>query len=124
MSGALGTRVKPTEIRLKRDDKVLEIDFENGQSFRLPAELLRVESPSAETRGHGAGERNTVAGRRHVGILEIETQGNYAIRIVFDDLHGTGIYTWTQLYDLGRRQDEIWQVYLDELEAKGLSRDP
>jgi DUF971 family protein len=124
MSDAHGTRVKPTEIRLKRDDKVLEIDFEDGRSFRLPAELLRVESPSAEVRGHGAGDKRTVAGRRHVGIMEIETVGNYAIRIDFDDLHGTGIYTWTFLYDLGRNQDAIWRAYLDELESQGLSRDP
>jgi DUF971 family protein len=124
MNGASGTRVKPTEIRLKRDEKVLEIDFEDGQAFRLPAELLRVESPSAEVRGHGPGQKKTVAGRRHVGIMKIETVGNYAIRIVFDDLHETGIYSWTGLYDLGQRQDEIWRAYLDELETQGLSRDP
>jgi DUF971 family protein len=124
MRGAPGTRVNPTEIRLKRDEKVLEIDYEDGQTFRLPAELLRVESPSAEVRGHGPGEKKTVAGRRHVGIMEVETVGNYAIRIIFDDLHETGIYSWTLLYDLGRRQDGIWHAYLEELETQGLSRDP
>ncbi|MDP6788685.1 MAG: DUF971 domain-containing protein [Rhodospirillales bacterium] len=124
MNGAPGTRVKPIEIRLKRDEKVLEIDFEDGRAFRLAAELLRVESPSAEVRGHGPGQKTTVAGRRHVGIMRIETVGNYAIRIVFDDLHESGIYTWTFLYDLGRRQDEIWRAYLDDLDTQGLSRDP
>ena len=124
MSNPPGTRVKPTEVRLKREEKVLEIDFEDGQSFRLPAELLRVESPSAEVRGHAPGEKKTVPGRRHVGIMKIEAVGNYAIRIVFDDLHDSGIYTWTFLHELGRRQDEIWRLYLDKLEVQGLSRDP
>jgi len=124
MRGAPGTRVQPTEIRLKRDEKILEVDYEDGQTFRLPAELLRVESPSAEVRGHGPGQNKTVAGRRHVGIMEVETVGNYAIRIVFDDLHETGIYSWTLLYDLGRRQDDIWRAYLKELETQGLSRNP
>ena len=124
MRGATGTRVKPTEIRLKRDEKLLEIDYEDGQTYRLPAELLRVESPSAEVRGHGPRDKTTVAGRRHVGIMEVEAVGNYAIRIIFDDLHETGIYSWTLLYDLGRRQDDIWRNYLEELEVQGLSRDP
>ncbi len=124
MSGSAAIRPKPTEIRLKRQQKVLEIDFEDGRRFSLPAELLRVESPSAEVRGHSPGGKKTVAGRRHVGILDIEAVGHYAIKINFDDLHGSGIYTWETLYDLGQRQDEIWRAYLEELEAKGLSRDP
>ncbi|MBH90089.1 MAG: hypothetical protein CMF71_07690 [Magnetovibrio sp.] len=115
---------KPTEIRVKKEEKVLEVDFEDGASFRLPAELLRVESPSAEVQGHGPSQKKVVAGRRHVGILGVETVGNYAIAIQFDDLHDSGIYTWDCLYDFGENQEVIWQAYLDELTKKGLSRDP
>jgi DUF971 family protein len=120
----LGTRHWPTEIRLKKADKALEIDFDNGRSFRYPAEYLRVESPSAEVQGHNPSQRTIVAGRRHVGIMEVEPVGNYAIRIAFDDLHNTGIYTWTYLYDLGLRYEEKWRAYLEALSARGLSRDP
>ncbi len=115
---------RPKEIRLKREEKVLEIDFDDGRSFSLPAELLRVESPSAEVQGHSPSQKTVVAGRRHVGILEVEPVGNYAIRIKFDDLHDTGIYSWDTLYDYGVRQDELWQGYLEAIEAQGLSRDP
>ncbi len=124
MTETFGTQHKPKEIRLKREDKVLEIDFEDGQSFALPAELLRVESPSADVQGHGPGQKTIVAGRRHVGILDVEPVGNYAIRINFDDLHDTGIFSWDTLYDYGERQEELWRDYLDALKAKGLSRDP
>ena len=86
--------------------------------------MLRVESPSAEVQGHGGDQKKIVPGRRHVGILNIEAVGNYAIRIEFDDLHDTGIFSWTYLYGLGRNKDAIWQRYLDALEEKGLSRDP
>ena len=119
-----GTRHRPTEIRLKREEKTLEIDFEDGKSFRLPAELLRVESPSAEVQGHGPSQKTLVAGRRHVGIMAVEPVGNYAIRIKFDDMHDTGIYSWDTLYDYGQRQEEMWQDYLNAIEAKNLSRDP
>ena len=114
----------PTEIRLKKAEKALEVDFDDGSSFSFPAEMLRVESPSAEVQGHGPGQKQTVSGRRHVGIMEIEPVGNYAICIKFDDLHDTGIYTWDFLYRLGRTKDEVWQAYLAELAEKGLSRDP
>jgi DUF971 family protein len=124
MTQELGNRHHPVEIRLKRQEKALEIDFDDGRSFRLPAELLRVESPSAEVQGHGRDTKTTVAGRRHVGIMELEPVGNYALRIKFDDLHDTGLYSWDWLYDLGANLDEIWQEYLDALAAKGLSRDP
>jgi DUF971 family protein len=124
MTQNLGNRRHPVEIRLKREEKALEIDFDDGRSFRLPAELLRVESPSAEVQGHGRDTKTTVAGRRHVGIMKLEPVGNYALRIGFDDLHDTGLYSWDWLYDLGANQDEIWREYLDALEAKGLSRDP
>jgi DUF971 family protein len=114
----------PVELRVKREEKCLEIDFDDGASFALPAELLRVESPSAEVRGHGAGQKKIIAGRRHVGIMEVEAVGNYAIRIKFDDLHDTGIFSWNYLRHLGEHQDEIWQAYLDKLKENGLSRDP
>ena len=114
----------PVEIRLKRAEKRLEITFDDGKSFSLPAELLRVESPSAEVMGHGPGQKTIVPGRRHVGIMEVRPEGNYAIRLIFDDLHETGIYSWRYLRELGERQDEIWQRYLEALEARGLSRDP
>jgi DUF971 family protein len=114
----------PTEIRLKQAEKVLEVAFDDGASFRLPAEYLRVESPSAEVQGHGPGQKVIVAGRAHVGILAVEPVGNYAVRLKFDDLHDTGIYSWEYLYRLGREQDERWRTYLEELAAKGLSREP
>ena len=124
MTQDLGNRFHPVEIRLKRKEKMLEIDFDDGRSFRLPAELLRVESPSAEVQGHGHDTKTIVAGRRHVGMMGVEPVGNYAVRIQFDDLHDTGLYSWDWLYDLGANQEEIWQDYLAALEAKGLSRDP
>ena len=119
-----GSKHRPVEIRLKREEKVLEIDFDDGRTFRLPAELLRVESPSADVQGHGPGQKTIVAGRRHVGIMAVEPVGNYAIRIKFDDLHDSGIYSWDTLYDFGLRQDEYWEDYLDALQARGLSREP
>jgi DUF971 family protein len=114
----------PTEIRLKRAEKRLEVDFDDGASFGFPAEFLRVESPSAEVQGHGPAERKTIAGRRHVGIMGVEPVGHYAIRIQFDDLHDTGIFSWEYLYRLGREQEQRWQAYLRALKEKGLSRDP
>ena len=124
MSESFELQHRAKVIRLKREGKVLEIDFEDGKTFSLQAELLRVESPSAEVQGHGPDQKTIVAGRRHVGIMGVEPVGNYAIRINFDDLHDTGIYSWDTLYDYGQRQDELWQDYLDALKAQGLSRDP
>ncbi len=124
MTSRREARPWPTEIRVKTADKVLEIDFDDGKSFRLPAEFLRVESPSAEVQGHTPTQKRTIAGRRHVGIMEIEAVGNYAIRILFDDLHDTGIYSWSYLHALGETQERLWDEYLAALEAKGLSRDP
>ena len=114
----------PTELRLKSAEKRLEVDFDDGRRFSFPAEFLRVESPSAEVRGHGPGQRTLVVGRRHVGIMQLEPVGNYAVRIVFDDLHDTGIYSWRYLYELGENRDRLWQAYLAAVEARGLSRDP
>ena len=114
----------PVELRLKRAEKRLDISFDNGKKFSLPAEYLRVESPSAEVQGHGPGEKTVVAGRAHVGIMELEPVGNYAVRIKFDDLHDTGIYSWEYLYQLGVEHDRRWQDYLAALAAKRLSREP
>ena len=124
MADLFSQKHKPTEIRLKRDEKVLEVDFDTGETFLLPAELLRVESPSAEVQGHGPGQKTLVSGRKHVGIMDITAVGNYAITIKFDDLHDSGIYAWDTLYEFGHRKDEIWKAYLDALEREGLSRDP
>ena len=114
----------PSEIRLKRAEQVLEVAWPDGVRFRLPAEYLRVESPSAEVQGHGPGQKVIIAGRRHVGILRVEAVGNYAVRIVFDDLHDSGIYSWTWLHRLGTEQAERWAAYEAALAEKGLSRDP
>ena len=115
---------RPTEVRVRRAEKILNIAFDDGTSCDLPAELLRIESPSAEVQGHGPGQKTLVAGRRHVGIAAVEPVGNYAIRIVFDDLHDTGIYSWRYLHGLCRQQETLWRQYLAALEAAGLSRDP
>ncbi len=114
----------PTALDYNRSDKALTVTFEDGQSFTIPAELLRVESPSAEVQGHGPGQKTTLAGRRHVSVIQIEPVGHYAVRLVFDDLHDTGLYTWQTLYRLGRDQAQIWADYLAALEAQGLSREP
>lgn len=114
----------PSEIRYVRAEKRLEVTFEDGKHFSLPAEFLRVESPSAEVQGHGPDQKQIVSGRRHVGIMAIEPVGTYAIKIVFDDLHDSGIYSWDYLYKLGEEQESLWATYLRNLEAKGLSRDP
>ena len=124
MKDGFSTDRWPTEIRLKKAEKILEVDFDDGQSFAFPAELLRVESPSTEVQGHTPAQKQTIAGRRHVGIVSLDPVGNYAIRIVFDDLHDTGIFSWQYLYELGADKEAIWNRYLDTLEAGGLSRDP
>ena len=124
MSAGLGAPHWPLEIRLKQAERLLEIDFDNGVTHRLPAEFLRVESPSAEVQGHGPGQKILVSGRARVGIMAVEPVGNYAIRIKFDDLHDTGIYSWNDLYGLGVRQAELWQEYLDALAEQGLKREP
>jgi DUF971 family protein len=112
----------PTELRLRKDRKVLSIAFDDGSTYDLDAEYLRVRSPSAEVQGHSPDERKTVGGKRNVAILEVQPVGNYAVRLLFDDLHSTGIYSWDYLRDLGRNRDAYWQDYLDELAGKGLSR--
>ncbi|MGH6718016.1 MAG: gamma-butyrobetaine hydroxylase-like domain-containing protein [Alphaproteobacteria bacterium] len=111
-------------MRHKTAEKALEIDFDDGRTFRYPAEFLRVESPSAEVKGHGPGQAQTVPGKRFVAIARVEAVGHYAIRLHFDDGHGTGIYSWTYLYELGRDGEARWADYLAQLAAKGLGRDP
>lgn len=118
------TQAWPTELRLHKDRKTLSITFDGGDRFDLPAEYLRVKSPSAEVQGHSPEERKTVPGKRDVQILEVLPVGNYAVRLVFDDMHSTGIYGWGYLSELGRHQTQYWQAYLDELAAKNLTRDP
>ena len=118
------SRAWPTELRLQKDRRALTIAFEDGTSVTLPAEYLRVESPSAEVQGHNPNERKTVPGKRDVGIMEVNPVGNYAVRLVFDDLHSTGIYSWDFFQQLGREYEQRWASYLEELEAKKLSRDP
>ncbi len=114
----------PTELRLAKDRRTLAVTFEDGSAFTLPAEYLRVESPSAEVQGHNPDERKTVPGKREVMILQVEPVGNYAVRLVFDDMHSTGLYSWDYLHELGRDHDARFARYSDELAAKNLSRDP
>jgi DUF971 family protein len=112
----------PTELRLDKDKRVLTVTFDDGQSFALPAELLRVLSPSAEVQGHSEDQRVTVAGKKNVGIVRIEPVGNYAARIVFDDGHDTGLFVWDYLRELGESREARWQGYLNDLAAKKLTR--
>ena len=112
----------PTELRLHKDRKTLSVSFDNGERYDLSAEYLRVKSPSAEVQGHSPDERKTVPGKQNVMILEVQPVGNYAVRLVFDDLHSTGIFSWDYLLELGRNQGAYWQDYLDELAAKGMTR--
>jgi DUF971 family protein len=112
----------PTELRLHKDRQTLSVTFDDGESFALPAEYLRVRSPSAEVQGHSPSERRTVAGKQDVRILELHPVGNYAVRLAFDDLHSTGIFSWDYLYELGRNHARYWRDYLSELAEKNLSR--
>jgi DUF971 family protein len=113
----------PMELRLHKDRKTLTVAFDNGEAFDLAAEYLRVKSPSAEVQGHSPDERKTVPGKKNVMILEVQPVGNYAVRLVFDDMHSTGIFSWDYLLELGRQHKSYWQDYVDELAAKGLSRE-
>ncbi|MGA7489682.1 MAG: DUF971 domain-containing protein [Xanthobacteraceae bacterium] len=112
----------PTQLRLHKDRRTLTVVFDSGETFDLGAEYLRVKSPSAEVQGHSPDERKTVAGKRNVAILEVHPIGNYAVRLVFDDMHSTGIYSWDYLLTLGRNREDYWDDYLDDLAGKGLER--
>ena len=123
MNSPSTTLAWPVEIRLARDRRTLHVAFDDGQTFALPAELLRVTSPSAEVQGHSEAQRKTVGGKRNVTILSVDAVGNYAVRLGFDDMHSTGIYSWAFLRDLGLNAERRFQDYLDDLAAKGLDRD-
>lgn len=114
----------PTELRVSKDKRVLNVTFNDGRVFPLAAEMLRVLSPSAEVQGHGPGQKVTVPGKRNVTIASLTPAGNYAVRIQFDDGHNSGIYTWTYLRELGEEGAERFAGYERELAEKGLSRDP
>ncbi|MGA8323733.1 MAG: DUF971 domain-containing protein [Xanthobacteraceae bacterium] len=113
----------PTELRLHKDRRALTVTFDGGESFDLAAEYLRVRSPSAEVQGHSPSERRTVSGKQDVQILELLPVGNYAVRLVFDDMHSTGIFSWDYLFELGRNREKYWSDYLSELKEKSLSRE-
>jgi DUF971 family protein len=112
----------PTEIRLDRAARVLHVTFDDGGIFALPAEYLRVESPSAEVQGHGPNQKTILGGKQYIGIGAVEPVGHYAVRLVFDDGHDTGIFSWDYLRELGMEQDRRWSAYLAALSARGLSR--
>ncbi|MBX9932442.1 MAG: DUF971 domain-containing protein [Methylobacterium sp.] len=114
----------PTEIRLSGDKRTLTVAFDDGGRFELPAEYLRVSSPSAEVQGHSPSERKVIGGKEDVAIIKVEPVGNYAVKLTFDDLHDTGLYGWSYLYDLGREYRKRWRTYLEELSERGLSREP
>ena len=116
------TAAWPSEIRLASDKRTLHVTFESGDSFALTAELLRVESPSAEVQGHGAGQKTTPSGKQNVAILRVEPVGNYAIRLVFDDGHDTGLFSWDILHDSGMRQDSLMAEYMERLSVAGQQR--
>ena len=118
------TTPAPTEITLHQKSQVLEIAFADGKSFQLPAEFLRVHSPSAEVRGHGPGQEVLQVGKKNVQITAVEPVGHYAIQLRFSDGHDTGIYSWDLLYDYGERQQAMWQRYLKRLHDAGASREP
>lgn len=113
----------PTEITAHQSSRKLEIAFDDGARYTLPFEFLRVYSPSAEVRGHGPGQETLQVGKRNVGITDIQPSGSYGVKLVYDDGHDSGIYTWAYLYELGQDQDGLWQDYLQRLEAAGESRD-
>lgn len=117
------TKAWPTALRYARAERLLHIEFDDGAAFSLPAEYLRVESPSAEVQGHGGGTKQLVPGKAQVAVSRIEPVGHYAVRLVFDDGHDSGLYTWRYLRGLGENQTANWQRYTDALAAKGLSRD-
>jgi DUF971 family protein len=115
---------QPTEIKLHQQSRMLEITFDDGSTFQLPCEYLRVYSPSAEVAGHGPGQEVLQVGKKGVGITTLEPVGSYAVQINFDDGHDTGLYTWEYLYKLGKNQSALWQQYLDRMAAAGASREP
>jgi DUF971 family protein len=123
MSGLTHDSASPQDVILHAVSRQLEISFDDGARFRLPAEYLRVHSPSAEVRGHGVGNEVLQTGKQHVAITGLEPVGHYALKIVFDDGHDSGLYSWAYLYELGVKHDQYWQDYLNRLAAAGASRE-
>ncbi|HXZ10027.1 MAG TPA: DUF971 domain-containing protein [Paraburkholderia sp.] len=123
MSGLTPETPVPTGVIVHAKSRVLELQYGEGASYRVPFELLRVYSPSAEVRGHGPGQETLQTGKRDVTIVSIEGVGNYALQPTFSDGHSTGLYSWDLLYDIATRQDELWREYLHKLEAAGVDRD-
>ncbi|HEX6828214.1 MAG TPA: DUF971 domain-containing protein [Burkholderiales bacterium] len=124
MSGLAKDTPRPTELKLHQRSRTLELSFDDGKTFQLSCEFLRVYSPSAEVRGHGPGQEVLQAGKREVEITQIEPVGTYAVQFTFSDGHDTGIYSWDLLYDYGIHQEEMWRHYLKRMEEAGASRDP
>ena len=114
--------VTPVEIKLRKTSRLLVVQFDDGKSFDLPFEYLRVHSPSADVKGHGPGQEVLQTGKENVSVTLVEPIGHYAVRLVFDDSHDTGLYTWKYLYELGEQQAENWQSYLDRLKTAGYAR--
>jgi len=123
MAGLTSSTPLPTSITVHQQSRVLEIGFSDGREFRIPFELMRVYSPSAEVQGHGPGQEVLQTGKREVGLTALEPIGNYAVQPTFSDGHDTGIFSWDYLYDLGARQDELWRQYEARLRAAGADRD-
>lgn len=115
--------IKPSKIKLHKQSKTLEVAF-GGESYLLPAEFLRVHSPSAEVRGHGPGQEVLVSGKINVAISSVKPSGNYGLQIIFDDHHDSGIFSWQYLQELGQQQDSLWETYLEKLHSADKSRDP
>ena len=124
MTGLNKSSPRPTDIKLHQISRVLEMDFDDGVKFKLPCEYLRVYSPSAEVRGHGPGQETLQTGKEQVNVVGIEPVGLYALKLSFSDGHDTGLYSWDYLYELGARQDELWQDYLEKLAIAGEKRTP
>ena len=123
MAGLSTTTPNPTGITLHNKSKVLEVSFADGQTFRIPFELMRVYSPSAEVQGHGPGQEVLQTGKREVAVIELAPVGNYAVQPTFSDRHDSGIFSWDYLYMLGSQQDDLWARYQQRLQAAGVERD-
>ena len=122
--GKLTKKIRATDIKLNTLSKQLTVIFDDGFTYHYASEFLRVYSPSAEVRGHGNEAPKLIVGRKHIGIMNVELVGNYAVRIAFDDMHDSGIYSWEYLYDLGENYDAYWDMYLKRLEKENKSREP
>lgn len=124
MAGLTKDTPIPTELKLHQASRVMELTFDNGSSFRLPYEFLRVYSPSAEVRGHGPGQETLQTGKKDVEIVDLQPMGHYAVKLIFSDGHDTGIYSWDLLYNMGMHQEGMWMEYLDKIKNACASREP